>query len=368
MAEAQIILSHSRESGIVAIASGEQYPWAHTALAESGFRRDDEGVYHLPADGTGTTVVDLVTCAKRHRTSVHTSSRRFIGDAARDLARHLPGQWHASVEIYSHPAWQEDLVPLIWDSGELGRALQSERIPYAATLTDMVQGTMLLFVERPGRQLDYLVGAFAPEGLEEGYGDPHAPRSVVVPPFAGRAAQAVADRYLPSYEQAVHARRTAAIAAVLSGIRSEHDTWQTMVASGRYSDATPLSAAALGSATEEFLDHSWRRFLTVVDHAPTLIDRCRPASSPWPDDATTLSRLADAVIDAETLLDDVVQGSPLAPQERRARAWPAIETWLTDGEIFLRQARVSAPHRRPALPVAAPVRPLAAARPAHRSH
>ncbi|MFR9792632.1 hypothetical protein ACL07V_28905 [Streptomyces sp. MB22_4] len=138
MAEAQIILSHSRESGIVAIASGKQYPWAHTALAESGFQRDDDGVWHLPADGTKTTVVDLIRCAKRHRTSVHTSSRRFIGDAARDLARLLPGQWHASVEIYSHPAWQEDLVPWIWDSGELGRAVQSERIPYAALLTDAV--------------------------------------------------------------------------------------------------------------------------------------------------------------------------------------------------------------------------------------
>ncbi|MDF6066139.1 MULTISPECIES: hypothetical protein [unclassified Streptomyces] len=368
MAEAQIILSHSRDSGIVAIASGEQYPWAHTALAESGFRRDDDGVYHLPADGNQTTVVDLVKCAKRHRTSVHTSSRRFIGDAARDLARQLPGQWTTSVEIYSHPAWQEDLVPWIWDSGVLGRALQSERIPYAATLTDTVHGTTLLFVERPGRQLDYLVGAFAPEGLEEGYGDPHGPRSIVLPPFAGRAAQAVADRYLPSYEQAVHARRTSAIAAVLGGIRSEHDTWQAMVASGRYSDATPLSAAALGAATEEFLDHSWRRFLTVVDHAPTLIDRCRPASSPWPDDAATLSRLADAVTNAETLLDEVVHGGPVPSQERNARAWPAIETWLTDGETFLRQARVSAPHRRPALPVSAPARPLTAARPTHLSH
>ncbi|MEU8729431.1 hypothetical protein AB0C68_08685 [Streptomyces tendae] len=117
MAEAQIILSHSRESGIVAIASDEQYPWAHTALAESGFQRADDGVWHLPADGTHTTVVDLVTCAKRHRASVHTSSRGFIGDAARDLARLLPGQWHASVEVYAHPAWQEDLVPWIWDSG-----------------------------------------------------------------------------------------------------------------------------------------------------------------------------------------------------------------------------------------------------------
>ncbi|MEU0426122.1 hypothetical protein ABZ235_21390 [Streptomyces canus] len=299
---------------------------------------------------------------------MHTSSRRFIGDAARDLARQLPGQWHASVDIYSHPAWQEDLVPWIWDSGELGRAFQSERIPYAATVTDTVNGTTLLFVERPGRQLDYLLGAFAPEGLEERYGDPHAPRSIVLPPFAGRAAQAVADRYLPSYEQAVHAQRTSAIAAVLGSTRSEHDTWQAIVASGRYSDATPLSAAALGAATEEFLDHSWRRFLTVVDHAPTLIDPCRPASSPWPGDAAALSRLGGAVSDTETLLDEVVHGGPVPSQERNARAWPAIETWLADGEIFLREARVSAPHRRPALPVAAPVRPLAAARPAHRGH
>lgn len=82
----------------------------------------------------------------------------------------------------------------------------------------------------------------------------------------------------------------------------------------------------------------------------------------------TLSRLADAVTDSGTLLDEVVHGGPVPSQERNARAWPAIETWLTDGEIFLRQARVSAPHRRPALPVSAPARPLTAARPTHRSH
>ncbi|MGQ4429976.1 hypothetical protein [Streptomyces sp. SAS_260] len=86
------------------------------------------------------------------------------------------------------------------------------------------------------------------------------------------------------------------------------------------------------------------------------------------DDAATLSRLADAVTDTETLLDEMVHGGPVPSQERNARAWPTIETWLTDGEIFLRQARVSAPHRRPALPVSASARPLTAARPAHRSH
>ncbi|WP_268982605.1 hypothetical protein [Streptomyces sp. HF10] len=44
-------------------------------------------------------MVNLLKRAKRHRTSVNMSSRRFIGDAARDLARLLPGQWHTSVEV-----------------------------------------------------------------------------------------------------------------------------------------------------------------------------------------------------------------------------------------------------------------------------
>ncbi|MFJ4973249.1 hypothetical protein [Streptomyces sp. NPDC088755] len=368
MSDAQIILAHARESGIVAIAQGEEHKRARTVLAETGVRRDDEGVYHLPADGILTTVSALVGYAKQHRVTVHTSGRRFIGDAARDLASQLPGRWRTSVQIYSHPSWQEDLVPWIWDSGELGRAIQCERIPYAATLTDTENGTTLLLVERPGHELGYLVGAFAPEGLEEGYADPHAPRSIVLPPFAGRAAQAVTDRYLPAYEQAVHARRTAAIADALESIRSEYGAWQAMVTSVRYSDATPLSTAALGAATEDFLDSSWRKFHTVVDHAPTLMARCLPATSPWPADAGTLSRLADAVTAAEDLVDEVAIGGIWTPNERRARAWPAIETWLAGGETFLRQARMAVPHRRPALPVSAPVRPPVAGRPFQRGH
>ncbi|MFD7013919.1 hypothetical protein [Streptomyces sp. NPDC059928] len=366
MAEAQITLSYSRDVGIVAIASGEQYPWAHTALEETGFRRGEAGVYHLPRGASRATLVDLIRCAARHRTSVTTSSRRFIGDAAGDIARLLPGQWDTTVEIYSHPAWQEDLVPWIWDSGELGRALQTERIPYAATLTHADTGTTLLLVEQPGHQLNYLIGAFAPQPLDDGYGDPHAPRSIVLPPLPGHAAHAISDRYLPSYERAVHARRTEAVAAALQGIRSEHETWAAMVASGRYSDATPLSTDALGAVTEEFLDHSWRSFLTVVDHAPVLLDRCRPATSPWPQDADALAHLAGALTDAAGVRDSLAHGEPLPRQETNARLWPAIETWLAEGETFLRQVRVSAPHRGPALAVSAPSRSLPAAGPARR--
>ncbi|MFH9612836.1 hypothetical protein ACH4MM_03545 [Streptomyces pratensis] len=320
MADAQITLSYSRDAGIVAIASGEQYAWAQTTLKETGFRRDDHGVYHLPEGASTATVADLVRCAERHRTSVSTSSRRFIGDTARDIARLLPGRWSATVQIYSHPVWQEDLVPWVWDCGELGRALQSERIPCAATLTDTVHGTTLLLAERPGHQLHYLLGAFAPGGLEEGYGDPHAPRSIVLPPFPGHAAQAVANRYLPSYEQAVHARRTGAIAAALQLIGSEYTAWQAVVAANRHSGTTPPSVNALGVAAEEFFDRSWRSFLTVVDHAPPLLDQCRPASSPWPQDASALSRLADAVDDAEALREELVCSGPLPRQELNARA------------------------------------------------
>ncbi|MFE5162958.1 hypothetical protein ACFRNT_31525 [Streptomyces sp. NPDC056697] len=366
MAEAQIILSHSRDSGIVAIASGEQYPWAHTALAESGFRRDDDGVYHPPADGNRTTVVNLVTCAKRHRTSVHTSSRRFIGDAARDLARQLLGQWNTSVEIYSHPAWQEDLVPWIWDSGELGRALQSERIPYAATLTDTVQGTTLLFVERPGHQLDYLIGAFAPEGLEEGYGDPHAPRGIVLPPSPCPAAQAITDQYLPAYDRAVYARKIAAVADALDRIRTEHHTWTTMVASGPYGDTTPLGIDALGTASARLLDNAWGDFLTVMDHAPALLKRCRPAATQWPGDTDALAQLAAAMSDAETVREELARGTLLTRTERITRTWPAIETWLAHGERFLRQARAANPRERSAPARSVTPRTLPPGRPAPR--
>ncbi|MET9104999.1 hypothetical protein [Streptomyces zhihengii] len=143
---------------------------------------------------------------------------------------------------------------------------------------------------------------------------------------------------------------------------------QAMVASGRYSDATPLDAATLGTAVEEFLDQSWHRFLPVLDHAPTLLNECRPALSPWPKDAATLSRLTDAVLQTGAVLEGVFQNS-VAPQERRGQVWPAVQTWLTDGGRFLRQARLSAPHRRPVLPATAPARSLTAgARPAPHAH
>ncbi|MEU6964270.1 hypothetical protein [Streptomyces chrestomyceticus] len=372
MADAQIILAYSRTRGIVAVASGEKYGSAGKALVESGFQRGEAGVYCLPAEDPGVsraTVAGLVRRAETLGATVTTSSRRFIGDAADDIARLLPGQWETQVELYCHPVWQEDLVPWLWDSGELVRAVQSERIPYAATLTltDGTSETTLLLVERPGHQLDYLVGAFSPSPFEEGYGGPHAPASIVLPPFPGRAARAITERYLPAFDRALHARRTTAVADALDRIRSEYRAWTAMVASGRDSDATPLSFDALGTATAQFLDTTWREFLTVTNHAPALMDRCRPTATLWSGDAEALAQLTVALTNAETVRENLARGARLTPAERNALTWPAVETWLTYGEVFLRQARAASPQPRPAIAATAPPRVLPSARPApHR--
>ncbi|MFD5111693.1 hypothetical protein ACFWNG_05150 [Streptomyces sp. NPDC058391] len=139
-----------------------------------------------------------------------------------------------------------------------------------------------------------------------------------------------------------------------------------MVASGRYSDATPLGIDTLGTATAQFLDGTWREFCTVLNHAPALLDQCRPTASPWPEDSEALPQLADALTDAQTVGEDLACGTPLTRPERNARTWPAIETWLTHSESFLRQARAAAPHPRPALTVSAPPRALPPGRPAPR--
>ncbi|OIJ91629.1 hypothetical protein [Streptomyces colonosanans] len=355
MADAQIVLAYSRDTGIVAIGHGKQYKVANSVLRTSGFRCGDDGVYRLTAgeeDASRATVDDLVRHATAHGAEVAASSRRFIGDAARDIARLLPGQWDASIEIYSHPVWQEDLVPWLWDSGELAHAVQNVRIPYAATLTDTATKTSLLLVERPGHQLDYLVGAFAPETFQEGYGDPHAPRSMPLPPFAGRAARTIADRFLPAYESAVHARRIATVAEALDHIRAEHATWTAIVASGRYSDASPLSATGLGEASEKFLNRAWGEFRSVMQHAPALLEHCRPAATSWPEDARVLGQLADALTEAEGLEEDAL----LTRAERAAQRWAALDTWLTHSEPFLRQARAATPPRQHTVSAVAPPR------------
>ncbi|MFM9582506.1 hypothetical protein [Streptomyces caniscabiei] len=56
-----------------------------------------------------------------HATDV--SPRPFLGDIAARITAQLPGTWTVQVEIYAHPVWQGDLLPWLWDRGELVRTV-----------------------------------------------------------------------------------------------------------------------------------------------------------------------------------------------------------------------------------------------------
>ncbi|GAA4782091.1 hypothetical protein [Streptomyces ziwulingensis] len=349
MTEAQITLAYSHTTGIVAIATGEKYRWAETALEESHFHPQEPGVYHLPftadTEDTRAAIANLVRCATRHQTSVTTASQPFIGDTAQDIARLLPGQWEATVEIYPSPLSQEYLVSYLWDGGELGQAAQTERIPFIASLTDPTSDITLVLVERPG-QRGYLLGAVAPEWVKEGCRDPLAPRSIVLPPHSSRAAKAITNQFLPVYHRAAHSHRSALVSTALNEIRTRHGAWTAMIGTDRHVDAaTPLEVDALGVATEEFLDHTWRSFRVVLEHAPVLLARCRPGDSPWPEDAEVLSDLSVAASAAETLRTELDAGAwlTLPRHECNTRMWPAVETWLADSDAFVRQVLLAAP-------------------------
>ncbi|RSO21547.1 hypothetical protein DMH15_35215 [Streptomyces sp. WAC 06725] len=355
---AHITLAFSRSAGIVAIPTGRQYRWAETALSTSGFQRRDDGTFALPVgdpQAARTTVPDLIRAAQRHQTTVKASTRRFLGDVAQDFADQLRGTWTVKLEVYSHPLWQEDLVPWLWDCGELSQAVQNLQVPYAAVLSNDADITLLL-IERPGHQHGYVVGAFAPDGFTDNYHEPHAPRSIVVPAAAGLAGRLVTDRFLPAYHQALLARRTTTVEDALARIREEYQTWQAMVASGRASDASPLGPGSLHQASAVLHDLAWWTFRDVLIHGPALLERCPPDAASRRKEADALERLRSALHSAQSARaewNDVMDGLRQSPDTQRvipfveaeaqrdSRVWPAIETWLKDGDVLLQQARAA---------------------------
>ncbi|MFD3580882.1 hypothetical protein [Streptomyces sp. NPDC058683] len=368
MSDAGIILTYSKHTGFMAFAHGENHEIAEAVLAEAGFVRNDSGLRQLPTvdpEAGRAALAHLAQCAEERDVALTSSRRGYIGDIARDIARRLPGRWNAAVERYPRQAWQEDIVPWLWDSGDLASAARNERIPYAAVLANADTDTSLLLVEHPGRTLSYLVGAFAPD-IIGGCGDsePDAPRSIVLAPSADRAAHAITQKYLPAYDHAVHSRRLSIIRQALDIIRGQHDTWTAVAGTPWEGDVTPLGADAFGARTADFLDTAWRQFLDVLDHAPALLDQCHPSDTPSPQDADVLDDLAAALIDAERAREHGTGG--LSRAEHNRQVWPAIETWLTHADVFLGQARAAAPPSPAAAPSAALPRALPAGQPAPR--
>ncbi|MFD6874275.1 MULTISPECIES: hypothetical protein [unclassified Streptomyces] len=125
--------------------------WANTALQLTpGFERRPDGTYALrEVDTAAPTLRALADTPRRLRVRLLGGPHPYFGDYATAPADGLPGTWTVGVGVYAYPLWQEDLVPLLWDAGELIDSMEHVRIPYAAQLTNGA-GTELLLVEQPG--------------------------------------------------------------------------------------------------------------------------------------------------------------------------------------------------------------------------
>ncbi|MEU3616853.1 hypothetical protein ABZ725_31805 [Streptomyces sp. NPDC006872] len=88
---AEIRLAYSRAASLVAIAHGEQYRWAHTALEQAGFTKRDDGSYSTPGPDVRAATAKLLPLAHRHHATVDVSPRPFLGDIADRIAAQLPG-------------------------------------------------------------------------------------------------------------------------------------------------------------------------------------------------------------------------------------------------------------------------------------
>ncbi|AJC55063.1 hypothetical protein [Streptomyces sp. 769] len=372
---AAITLTLSPNAGIVAVAHGEQYRWAETALAKVGLARRPDGSYAVPLDDPRLRhglAAALVRSAHQHRATVTTSHRPYIGDVATAIATRLPGSWNAAVEVYSHPLWQEDLVPLLWDAGELSHAVQRTRVPYAAVLKDGA-GTELLLIERPGHPRDYVIGAFAPDGFDDNYEESHAPHSAILPPAPDQAARIIQDRFLPAYQRARHARRIDAIVSALERIDEEHARLEVMRDSGRYSDGVPLTSPAeqIAECEYQFADRAWLAFVDVLTHAPTVLEQCNRNPAMSTKDKATVAELHGALRLSQPACDEwnaqTAKSHARPPRkffherwgDLRARlgtqAMPAIATWVTQAEEFTRIAHAATPGGQMALAAPTPL-------------
>ncbi|MET9185129.1 hypothetical protein ABZX63_07695 [Streptomyces tendae] len=381
----EITLSTSRTLGLVAMAAGEDYKQANQVLEAAGFSRQTGGAYAVSlanAQAARRTASALAAHATEHGVALVTSTRPYLGDIGTEIAARLPGTWTAQLELYSYPLWQEDLWYQLWEAGEIHRALQDHRIPFASVLKDG-KGTELLLIERPDHPAGYLIGALTDDEKEDVLDDPTTPKTMVLPAEPARAATTITSSFLPALRHALHYRDLNTVLFALDRICKEHDTLQTIKATGRYTDGVPLSSRLIGSMERAFADHTWIAFRTVLEHEPQLLAQCRPATTAWPDDAAALTRLRAALSDnaaarqEETTLSSHLHAIPRLLRsheyhhvraEYGMSALPAIQTWLADSAVFERQVRAAQPagthtlsaptpptvNPRPALPPASP--------------
>ncbi|GAA2442512.1 hypothetical protein GCM10010433_49580 [Streptomyces pulveraceus] len=312
----EINLFTSSRDGIVALVDGDNWRWAHTTLDTAGFEKSGDGHRAIPLtdlDRTREVLLTLGVLAQITQTKITPSSDTYIGDFARDLADHLPGQWSVGVESYAMRVWQGDLAACMW-SPSMAATLEQRRVRWAAVL-QRDDGAELAVIRDPQHDL-YHVGALHPVNLHpDGLVTP--PASVTVQPTPATAASKINSRLLPAYTRAV-------VHCQVNSLEEELDRARQTYEPG----------AAPEPAPKDLID-AYVRFTTT---APQVIAAVRALASQSEHEAAVLQRVEDVIAagaqaDAETAV---------APRTSQV-AW-----WLAEGGVSLIDlARRSVPQSEP---------------------
>ncbi|WP_406220706.1 hypothetical protein [Streptomyces decoyicus] len=389
-----IYLCYSASRGVTAFTSGRNYRWASTALKEAGFIGLSDGTYCVPPfapDATRKALLALTRLARTHRAAINTLDRPFLGDVAARVAQSLPGDWSSEIVVHSVPVWQQDHLDWLWDHGVLAHALITERVPYAALLTN---GTdELLMIERPGHE-QLLIGACLPTDFNRRFLDnrhfsktPYAPNSICIPTQPLLAAQAITAQLLPRYAHAVHRLRTDLVSDALLAGQKALDAWDAISDSLADEQGWPLDDETYGLRVQRRDAGVWDQFEVFVNHGRALIDRVTKHLDELPDQiprgpAERLLSAMSGVLECGNSAiasweEDISRlGDHYPPEafeyavaERNADAWDAMVTWLAHGPGFIGLARTAAPSPPSSLPAPgasqSPALPSAARTTAH---
>ncbi|MGX1759913.1 hypothetical protein ACWIG5_23900 [Streptomyces lydicus] len=373
-----IYLCYSASRGVTAFPGGRNYRWADTALKQAGFIASSDGTYCVPPfapDATRDALLALARLARTHQTVINTLERPFLGDVAAAVAEHLPGEWSSEIVVHCVPVWQQDHLDWLWDRGALAQALATERVPYAALLTN---GTdELLMIEQPEHE-QLLIGACLPADFNRRLPDnrhfsktPYPPNSICIPAQPALAVRAITTQMLPRYVHAVHRLRTDLISDALLAGHKALDNWDRISDSLADEQGWPIDDETYGLRAQQRDAEVWDQFEVFLNHGQPLIDTITKHLDALPDQTPrgpaerllstmrgVLERGNSAIASCEEAVSRL--GDRSRPEwdeafaatvaERNADAWDAMVTWLEHGPDFIKLARRAAPCPSSSLP------------------
>lgn len=312
----EITLFTSSRDGIVALVDGDNWRWAHTTLDTAGFEKSGDGNRAIPLtdlDRTREVLLTLGVVAEVTQIKITPSSETYIGDFARDLVDHLPGQWSVGVESYAMRVWQGDLAACMW-SPSMAATLEQHRVRWAAVL-QRDDGAELAIIRDPQRDL-YHIGALHPGNLHpDGLVTP--PASVTVQPMPASAAWQINSRLLPAYTRAVLHCQVNSLKEDLDRTRQTYD-----------------SGAVPEPAPKDLID-SFARFTTT---APQVTAAVRALAAQSEHEAAVLQRVADVI----------AAGARAGTETAVAPSTDQVAWWLAEGgESLIDLARRSVPNSEP---------------------